>query len=226
MLVDFDGTAARQNVAEMLLKRFGGPSWRNRRKDFRRGMLTLTQYQEQAFGEIQAKPEEMAKFLVSEVVLRSGFLNLVDLCKRNGLQVAIVSSGLRFYIEAIMARHKELSEVEVVAPDMIFRKNGNEFSYVNSNVDCVAWGICKCETIEKAKKMGSHTIYVGEGKSDFCPAGIADVVFARSQLVRYCLEKKIPCVEFRTFNVISEYVKKMIRLPKEKKVRELRGKVD
>ena len=211
MLVDFDGTAAKQNVAEMLLRRFGGSAWKNFRTDFRRGVLTLKQYQEQAFGEIKAKPDEMTSFLDSEVVLRRGFLELVNLCTLNGYQVVIVSSGLRFYIEAIMARHKELLGVEVVAPEIMFKKSGNTFTYANSKVNCTAWGICKCESIERFQKLGSHTIYVGDGKSDFCPAGTADFVFARSQLVHYCTENNIPFVKFRTFKVVSQYITKLMR---------------
>ena len=37
ILVDFDDTAAEQNVAETLLKKFGGSHWERYREDFEMG---------------------------------------------------------------------------------------------------------------------------------------------------------------------------------------------
>ena len=54
VLVDFDGTAAAQNVAETLLERFGsedvfeGDAWKSHREAFRKGEITLREYQERA----------------------------------------------------------------------------------------------------------------------------------------------------------------------------------
>ena len=45
VLTDFDDTAAYQNVAELLLNRFGDSSWMDIRARFRSGELTLKEYQ-------------------------------------------------------------------------------------------------------------------------------------------------------------------------------------
>ena len=49
VLTDFDDTAAAQNVAELLLHRFGHPSWTEVRERFRAGELSLKDYQEITF---------------------------------------------------------------------------------------------------------------------------------------------------------------------------------
>ena len=54
VLTDFDDTAAVQNVAEMLLTKFGDPTWQDVRRRFREGEFTLNQYQEITFRNIQA----------------------------------------------------------------------------------------------------------------------------------------------------------------------------
>ena len=56
LLVDFDDTAAAQNVAELLLERFGGDDWRNIREEFRRGKSNLRTYQEDAFAHHRGVP--------------------------------------------------------------------------------------------------------------------------------------------------------------------------
>ena len=54
MLIDFDDTAAAQNVAELLLERFGSDEWREIREGFRRGESNLRTYQEDAFATTEA----------------------------------------------------------------------------------------------------------------------------------------------------------------------------
>ena len=56
VLSDFDDTAAEQNVAELLLERFGHDSWRDVRNSFREGQLTLKEYQEITFRNISCRP--------------------------------------------------------------------------------------------------------------------------------------------------------------------------
>ncbi|MEC9287269.1 MAG: hypothetical protein VX632_02685, partial [Chloroflexota bacterium] len=54
VLTDFDDTAAAQNVAELLLNRFGNPDWTVVRQRFRDGHIDLKEYQEITFRNIQA----------------------------------------------------------------------------------------------------------------------------------------------------------------------------
>ncbi|MCI0878300.1 MAG: hypothetical protein J4N78_05400, partial [Chloroflexi bacterium] len=57
VLTDFDDTAAVENVAELLLTRFGDATWHDVRSRFRAGELTLNDYQEITFRNIQADRE-------------------------------------------------------------------------------------------------------------------------------------------------------------------------
>ena len=54
VLTDFDDTAAEQNVAEILLNRFGNPDWKDVRQSFRDGYMDLKEYQEITFRNIEA----------------------------------------------------------------------------------------------------------------------------------------------------------------------------
>ena len=73
ILVDFDDTAAQQNVVETLLKEFRGDGWQGFRDELRNGTLNLRYYQEKAFNEIESPLEEMSVSLVRLAWLRSGF---------------------------------------------------------------------------------------------------------------------------------------------------------
>jgi len=92
LLVDFDETAAQQNVAETLLKEFGGEGWQGFRESFRNGTMNLRHYQEQAFNEIDTPLEEMGQALVKLACLRPGFKKLYSYCKTNEIQLSIVTN--------------------------------------------------------------------------------------------------------------------------------------
>ncbi|MCI0785141.1 MAG: hypothetical protein J4O09_02405, partial [Chloroflexi bacterium] len=97
MLTDFDDTAAVENVAELLLTRFGDATWHDVRSRFRAGELTLNDYQEITFRNIQADRETMQGYVKEHAHLRPYFKELQGYCADHGIPLAIVSQGLDFY---------------------------------------------------------------------------------------------------------------------------------
>jgi len=63
------------------------------------------------------------------------------------------------------------------------------------------------------KEDGSQSIYVGDGYSDTCPAGKADLLFAKAKLYRYCREQGIDAVHFNNFKDIIAYFMILLRKP-------------
>ena len=73
VLTDFDDTAAVQNVAELLLNQFGDPSWKDVRQRFRDGHMSLKEYQEITFRNIQADRATMQSYVKGHANLRPCF---------------------------------------------------------------------------------------------------------------------------------------------------------
>ena len=99
VLVDFDDTAAEQNVAQMLLERFGDPTWQAVRERFRQGELTLKEYQEITFSNILAASPQVNRATMQDYVkqhanLRPYFKELWEYCQAEHIPMAIVSVGL------------------------------------------------------------------------------------------------------------------------------------
>ena len=76
ILTDFDDTAAVQNVAELLLNRFGDPTWTEVRQQFRDGKMNLKEYQEIAFRNIRADRPAMQHYVRERANLRPFFSDL------------------------------------------------------------------------------------------------------------------------------------------------------
>ncbi|MEC9271962.1 MAG: hypothetical protein VYB63_03455, partial [Chloroflexota bacterium] len=104
VLTDFDDTAAGQNVAELLLNRFGNPDWTVVRQRFRDGHIDLTDDQEIPFRNSQADRATLQSYVKEHANLRPYFREMWGFCQANDIPMAVVSQGLDFYIQALLER--------------------------------------------------------------------------------------------------------------------------
>ncbi|MEI8135056.1 MAG: 2-hydroxy-3-keto-5-methylthiopentenyl-1-phosphate phosphatase, partial [bacterium] len=78
---------------------------------------------------------------------------------------------------------------------------------------------CKCGTILTTSADEDTVVYIGDGYSDHCPVEIADVVFARSMLSKFCSKNGIPYHSFEDFFQVKEILEKvMVERPKYKRL--------
>ena len=207
LLVDFDETAVEENVAELLLERFCQGEWQALRNRFREGDLSLREYQELAFRQVAASPEEMQSVVAEQAHLRSGFLDLLSFCKSNDYQLAIVSNGLDFYIQGLLRHYSLEDTLSVFAVGTRFEAGDIRYLYPYATPTCSAWGNCKCRILEEFRAVGNKIIYIGDGRSDLCPASRADFVFARSSLLEHCRAQDIPHQAFEDFNSVLMFLR-------------------
>jgi 2-hydroxy-3-keto-5-methylthiopentenyl-1-phosphate phosphatase len=199
VLTDFDDTAAVQNVAELLLHQFGDAAWQEVRARFRSGELTLKEYQEITFRNIQADRAAMQDYVKQHANLRPYFKELWLHCQEHGVPLAIVSQGLDFYIEALLEK-EGFPQVPIYAVNTTFTAEGIAYHYHHSYPGKENQGNSKGLIVERYQQQGRHVIYIGDGRSDFEAATRADTVFAHSLLAEECRRQQIPFHPFTDFN--------------------------
>jgi len=211
VLVDFDDTAAAQNAAEAVLEQFGDAEWRTLREAFRRRVITLREYQEQAFNSIGASLEEMSQAAPGLVSLRPGLDRLHSFCQAHDIQLAIVTNSLDFYVRAILTA-SALRDTPVHAVTAIGQPGGLTFQYPHADDSCPdwGWGNCKCQVLEGYRQDGARIIYIGDGRSDLCVARRADYVFARSTLLDHCRELGLPHQGFHDFTDVVDTMERSL----------------
>jgi 2-hydroxy-3-keto-5-methylthiopentenyl-1-phosphate phosphatase len=64
--------------------------------------------------------------------------------------------------------------------------------------------------MEELSSPEGTNILVGDGRSDFCIAGKADLTFAKSDLLDFCQVEKIPHIEHREFGDIIVWLRNQI----------------
>ena len=199
-LTDFDDTAAVQNVAELLLNRFGDPTWTDVRQQFRDGKMNLKEYQEITFRNIRADRSAMQHYVREHATLRPYFNDLYQFCRNNDIPLAVVSQGLDFYISALLERDG-FADVPIYAVDTTFEQGRISYHYNYAYPGRENQGNSKALVVERYQNEGYYVVFAGDGSSDQEASQQADMVFAHRTLARFCDSEGIeyrPFMDFRS----------------------------
>ncbi len=211
LLLDFDGTVDERNVAILLLERFALDDWRRFISMCSEGLISFRESTEQEFACLPAQREQMTEFALKEARLREGLHEIVEFCERRGFPVAIVSGGLDFYIQAIMARHG-LEHIPYYCGTADFGSGDRlRVSYNGRGPVCDLAGTCKCLHVKRYQEQGYRVALVGDGTSDFCVAPQVDYLFATRRLLEYCREKGLPHFPFETFHDVLSVLRDLTK---------------
>ena len=200
---DFDGTISAKDVGASLFNYFSSKRnsgtvrlWIDQKISSRECLWRECHY-------IKASRQEMIEAL-NRIEIEKGFREFVDLLGKHRIPLHIVSDGLDFYIDAFLAR-AGFTGLDIHANHAHFL-NGNLFpSFPYYAAGCGSCGTCKGERVRALSKAGELTIYIGDGFSDRCAVGVADVLFARGDLVKVAQEKSVAWQSFADFYEIIDY---------------------
>ncbi len=210
VLMDFDGTFVEPNVAIELVAEFARDGARVAKEvdlDLHAGRITL---REAWAREVALLPmdrmDEMARYTVDNIPLRSGARELCRFLLGRSLPLAIVSGGLDFYITPLLRR--EGLDVPVFSDSVDRGGEGGKalLRHPYGHPTCRLCGICKAEVVRTHSLQGPPVVFVGDGSTDRYAAETADVVFARHRLLTYCREQGIPHVPFEDLHPVREHL--------------------
>ena len=196
VLVDFDGTIATVDTTDLLLERFADPAWVDVEEAWKAGRIGSRECMLRQVALVRATPEQLDAF-VADIEIDPHFPAFVALCRARGLAVTVVSDGLDRTVGAVLRRH---------GLDLPFRANHLEWlggdrwrlGFPHAKDDCRALsGNCKCQFA--VAPPGTVRVVVGDGRSDFCVAGEAELVIAKSALARHAAESGMPHFSITSF---------------------------
>jgi 2-hydroxy-3-keto-5-methylthiopentenyl-1-phosphate phosphatase len=196
LLVDFDGTIASVDTTDLMLERFAAPAWRDIEEDWKAGRIGSRECMVRQIDLVRASQSEMDDF-VAGIEIDPSFPAFARLCTRLGHSIAVVSDGLDRTVEAVLRRHG----VDIPYFANRLQWGGDDrwrLTFPHARSDCQALsGNCKCNfTLGAPREL---SIVVGDGRSDFCVAGGADLVLAKGALLDHCIEADLPHFAFADF---------------------------
>ncbi len=196
VFIDFDNTITVGDVLDGLIERFSpGDGWRALEEAWTAGRISTRECLEGQLRGIRARWEDLAPWL-DHVDLDPGFRALHDLAATEGIELTVVSDNFDRLIGRILHQHG-LAGVAVRANHVDCLGDRLIPSFPFANPACAGCAHCKRVHFTGANADGRATIYLGDGRSDLCPARHADLVFAKAGLLAGLRREGIACIPFR-----------------------------
>lgn len=150
---------------------------------------------------VRASQAQMDAF-IADIEIDPAFPMFVTVCRHQGHAVSVVSDGLDRTVGAVLARHG--LKLPFYANHLEHRGGDRwRLMFPHARSDCQALsGTCKCGFAEGRPREMS--IVVGDGRSDFCAAGRADLVLAKDSLLAHCRQSDLPHFAFSDFAEATE----------------------
>lgn len=193
VFLDFDGTIAPDDVGVHLLERLADPSWREIEGQFLRGEIGSRECQVAQWAMVSDVGEDTLRAVAGEVPTDPGVEPLVSDLRARGAEVTVVSDGFGFYVRDALAG-AGLDDVPVLTNTPDFATGRLDFPHEDRCCPCTTCGTCKQSPIRDAHDRGRVTVLVGDGASDRKAALLADHVFAKDTLARWCEAADVPFV--------------------------------
>ncbi|MGE5385706.1 MAG: HAD-IB family phosphatase [Betaproteobacteria bacterium] len=206
--IDFDGTVATEDTVDALLEKHADPAWELLEAEWRAGKISALECMREQIALVRADHITLVNFFRS-IRLDPHFRAFYEHV-RHFAQVAVISDGLDFGAR-IALRQAGLERVPVFANRLEFMAPDRlVLSFPLRQENCGGGnGVCKCAVAQKLSSIGGGPIVlVGDGKSDACLAKMADIVFAKGELIRHCQENDIDHIPFQGFDEVLATVRR------------------
>jgi 2-hydroxy-3-keto-5-methylthiopentenyl-1-phosphate phosphatase len=198
VLTDFDATATTINVLDSLYAKFAEPSYAIHMERWNRGEISTMEELERVFSTVSATRNDMEVYLRT-FALDPGFKSLITYCREQDYPFAIVSDGLRWYIDYILANYGIIG-VKVFAGEIYFENRGFRFEYPWFDPEYPFRSTAKPAIIRDYQKRGYKVVFIGDGLSDVEAAGVADVVYAKDVLLQQARKRGFTVQEYKDLN--------------------------
>lgn len=206
---DFDGTITAGDTIDILLENLADESWRSIEALWEKGQISSRECMSRQVPLIAGGWPAILKVLEGVKVDRS-FATFVSWCRRRAIPVHIVSDGLDMVIQHLLKR-EGIRVDRIWSNHLVQLPEGRlslQFRSPLPRVVCSS-GQCKCQILDQAPSHALKVV-IGDGRSDFCWANSADMLFAKDKLLKHCRSRHIPATPYENFVGIRVLLEEMM----------------
>jgi 2-hydroxy-3-keto-5-methylthiopentenyl-1-phosphate phosphatase len=209
--VDFDGTMTKEDIGADLFRHLCGAShfdavtgrWEKGEID------GITMYTELADKASSLSHADLHAFLAA-YTLDPAFHDFLSWCEQCGYPLVILSDGFDLYINPLLER--EGLSLPLRCNGMTLTDDGRmRLHFPWAHERCLQSANCKAHHVALLSRDEDRIVYIGDGRSDFEAATLADMVFAKKALETWCQQENITFRRFTDFNDIHNALSTLIR---------------
>jgi HAD superfamily phosphoserine phosphatase-like hydrolase len=200
IFVDFDGTITNSDTFDLLVRRHAGDAaWHAIEVELLARRITLREALRREAQLVRLSRPEALAFLEAHSTVDPTFAPFVARARAAGAAIRVVSSGIATVIHDALMRAGV--EIDVLANDVDFAVTGWTMSFIDDSVN----GHDKAAHVLAARAAGAHTVFIGDGISDYDAAAAADERFVKAgrRLEAYCRTNGLACTSFARFSEIE-----------------------
>jgi len=183
---DFDGTVTQTDVTDEILTRLADPAWRGVEQEWVRGEIGSRECLERQMALVRASAREL-NALIDAVPVDPGFADFCRFAEHRALSFYVVSDGFDYVIRRVLT------------------------AFPHPAAGCEhGCATCKAGVMKRLGRGHDPVVFIGDGLSDRFAAREADLVFAKHELLKYCLANGIAFEPFRTFADVQASLAEML----------------
>ena len=145
---------------------------------------------------------------LKKIKVRPYFKKIIPLLVAHGAGPVVLSDDFHFVIDTIL-HSNGIKGITVCANRLRFCDDRLIPAFPHTNLRCWKCGHCKTKNLKKRGIGSKIIIYIGDGRSDICPAKKADLVFAKGSLLKYFRQNRLECKPFKDLKEVYNYFKRI-----------------
>ena len=209
VFLDFDNTMTTSDVLDDVIRRFSiNEQWMVLQKAWEEDQIGTKECLEGQLRNVRITKSALYKFL-KKVELDPHFHQLLALLVREGIKPVILSDNFTYVVELILEYHG-IKDLKVYGNNLRFYRDHIIPSFPYDNPFCLTCAHCKKIHLTKDKTENKVIVYVGDGRSDFCPARVSDIVFAKDKLLHFMTKEELPCISYKDLGDVHHYFQELL----------------
>jgi len=206
---DFDNTIAEKDVFDDMLVHFSKDRrWEELEKQWRAGLIGSRACLEGQIKGIRVAKTRLDRYL-SGIKIDPYFKKLLALFKTRRIKAVILSDNFDYILKKILSANAA-GKIRVYSNRMRFSRGRLIPRFPFADKRCHSCAHCKKKNLLANLNGQSIIVYIGDGRSDICPAQYAQMVFAKDALLGFCRKNKIAHIPFKGLKEVHRYLKRSL----------------
>jgi 2,3-diketo-5-methylthio-1-phosphopentane phosphatase len=207
VFLDFDGTITLDDTGVYLLEQLAPDDWLQLEDDYMAGRIGSKECMRREWAMLPPE-RELVEATVAEVGIDPGFFPLVAYLRDHGAEVCILSDGFGFRAEEVAAE----AGIAVITNAIDWESWTVVFPNEVTDCECAECGACKRAPIRRSHGLGRTTVLVGDGASDVKGAAVADVIFAKDDLAKWCTSNSVAFEPFSSLAQVQQRLEQLVTI--------------